>query len=120
MIPICYGMSNCEGFMRYILFCLLVIFSTQVKSMDLNRFEELDETSQHNYLFGLMDGILFSQIAFTETKNIDDLICSPDTVAYSPDLARAAILTSKKKVDDPTLDIALYVIFGLKEMFPCE
>ena len=58
--------------MRYILFCLLLILATQARSMDLKSFEEYDETSQDIYLLGLMNGLLFLQLAGKEFNNSDE------------------------------------------------
>ncbi|MDA9613120.1 hypothetical protein N9S22_03285 [Paracoccaceae bacterium] len=106
--------------MRYILFCFLLILATQARSMDLKSFEEYDETSQDIYLLGLMNGLLFLQLAGKEFNNSDDLICPPRSVGFSPDLARAAIMNTKQKLDDPKGIVPLYVIYGLAEMFPCK
>ena len=101
--------------MRYILFCLVLIVGTQARSIDVNSFETFSEESQYIYLTGVIEGILFSQVANT-VNNSDPFICSPDTVKYTAELARAAIATN----NDPTSRVGLAVVLGLQKMFPCE
>ena len=64
--------------MRHILLSLFLTVSTQASSdpavsINIQEFETLDQITQDAYLLGLMDGILFTQIAARNLKNSDDV-----------------------------------------------
>ena len=93
---------------------------TQVKSLEIKEFEELDTNIQDVYLRGVMDALIFSQVAYKQTRNSDDLFCVPKKVYFSTDLARAAMITSSDKFEQSSSLVVLSIIFGLMDMFPCE
>ena len=105
--------------MRYILICVLVLFGNQVKSLELSEFYKLSDKTQEWYLYGVMEGILYTQAGAETLKKGEVYTCVPGNIQYSDDLAKVALQNFRKE-NKQDMPVAMAVILGLIEIFPCN